>query len=372
MDLRISAIAFDSINGSDIEVKGCRSIAQLDQSLNNFSSPADSHLFIAETPTNSPSFSKIPVILCDPAPKTVQIHKTTVKLQIKAFENGYHGFIPDQGLGTKAERPNHLSLYDDLVYYFQTHADVLENLDDPFSATVFPRKIVASHYCQLLGFVSHQTASMRSSGWAVQRRTQREVDESNQVETAWSQFKCPEYLEALGAVLDSLGISQSRDPYEALDVMEADSSRVPGAGEPQQKQRRPVDDPDWLSPAADFLYLHREFRSRLADYARMTSSLAALNGMIGGRISILEARTAKSLTLVAMIFAPPACVASIFSIPADVFGQQGPKFWWYWAAALPITVVVFLVTYVVHERDGFMRMWQTRKPVVCRLEGDDY
>lgn len=68
------------------------------------------------------------MILCDPAPKTVQIHKTTVELQIKAFENGHHGFRPDHGLRPKSERPSHLFLYDDLVYYFQTHADVLESL----------------------------------------------------------------------------------------------------------------------------------------------------------------------------------------------------------------------------------------------------
>ena len=294
------------------------------------------------------------MILCDPAPKSVLIQKTTVELKIKSFEGGYHGFIPDHVLGSKLEKPRHLSLYGDLMYYFEAHADVLGNLDDPFySAAMFPLKIIASHYCQLLGFVGHQTACMRSSGWAVQRRTQQEVDESNQVETAWSQFKCPEYLEALSNVLDSLGIPQGKDPYEDLDVTHPGSAH------------------DWRSPNADFLYLHRDFRARLADYARMTSSLAALNGMIGGRISILEARTAKSLTLVAMIFAPPACVASIFSIPSDIFGQQGPKFWWYWAAALPITVVVFLATYVVHERDDLMRIWQARKPRVYKL-ADDY
>lgn len=88
------------------------------------------------------------------------------------------------------------------------------------------------------------------------------------METAWSQIKCPEYLEALGAVLDSLGIPQSQDPYDALDVMEADSSSwVPGAGD-QQEQRRPADGPGWRPPAPDFLNLRRELHSRLADYTR--------------------------------------------------------------------------------------------------------
>lgn len=234
------------------------------------------------------------MILCDPAPRTVWLNKRRVDLSIKPFEGGFHGFIPDEILGLRSEKPLHESFFDDLSYYSRNHIDVLGPLGDPVSAAIFPRKLVASHYCQLLGFVSHQTASMRSSGWAAQRRTQREIDESNQVETAWSQFKCPEYLEALGAVLDSLGIPQGHEPYDAFDAVST-AEAAPTDGTPDI----PSGDGDWLSSTPDFLYLHREFRAHLADYARMTSSLAALNGMIGGRIAILEARTAKSLTLVA-------------------------------------------------------------------------
>lgn len=304
------------------------------------------------------------VILCDPPPTEVILNGTHIQLDITAFEGGYHGFIPDYALGSTVEQPRHNSLKDDLVYYFQTHAEVAE---PSVLASLFLRKIVASHYCELLGFVSHQTASMRSSGWAVQRRTQEEIDQSNQVESAWSHFKCPDYLEALGTVLDSLGISQDQDPYDAFDVDAAVAPRTlkrdPAPAEPGLA--------DWRSSTPDFLYLHREFRSRLADYARMTSSLAALNGMIGGRISLLEARTARSLTLVAMLFAPPACVASIFSIPSDTFGQDGPPLWWYWAAAVPLTVLVFLCTYLVHERDVVRRVWHARRPRIHADEGFD-
>lgn len=313
------------------------------------------------------------MILCDPAPKTVRLKNTLVDLNITAFEDGYHGFVPDDILGSNSEQPSHRSFMEDMTYYLENHADVLGHLTDPSAAAIFPRKLVASHYCQLLGFVSHQTASMRSSGWAAQRRTQQDIDESNQVETAWSQFKCPEYLEALGAVLDSLGIPQGHEPY---DTFEAESAVK--ASSKDRASERPPDDGDWRSSIPDFLYLHREFRAHLADYARMTSSLAALNGMIGGRIAILEARTAKSLTLVAMVFAPPACVASIFSIPFDMFGQEGgPRFWWYWVAAVPLTIVVFILAYLVHERDGFFRLWETKKDALRpqnthdrRAEGD--
>lgn len=298
------------------------------------------------------------MILCDPPPRIIIVNGVQLEVNICAFESGYHGFIPDNVLGVSSETPPHTSLYNDTLYYAQNHASALGNILGPESAATFLRKIVASHYCQLLGFVSHQTASMRSSGWAVQRRTQQEIDESKQVEAAWSHFKCPEYLEALSAVLDSLGISQGHDPYDAFDDVDAE---IVGQSS-QQHAPAAMDLTDWRSSTPDFLYLHREFRQRLADYARMTSSLAALNGMIGGRISILEARTARTLTLVAMLFAPPACVASIFSIPSGIFGQDGPQFWWYWAAAVPLTVLVFLLTYLVHERDLVRRVWKARRP----------
>lgn len=318
------------------------------------------------------------VIICDPAPKFITFNKdnrkTRANLELqetKAFEKGYHGFIPDNVSGTDKsarEKAPHKSFLDDLRYYFKTYSEVLGQMGDPASAAVFPRKLVASNYCQLLGFVSHQTASMRSSGWAAQRRTQEDIDESNQVETAWSQFKCPEYLEALGAVLDSLGIPQGHEPYDTVSTIEPNSTS-------RTQELQPGND-DWLSSTPDFLYLHREFRAHLADYARMTSSLAALNGMIGGRIAMLEARTARSLTLVAMIFAPPALVASILSIPSRyTFGDQGPKFWWYWAAAIPLTIVVLLVTYLVNERDAVIRLWRAEKPqtqkAVPRLPNKD-
>lgn len=304
------------------------------------------------------------MVLCDVPPSQVIINNETINLKLKPFEGGFHGLIPDDLKDWKEETPPHTSLFDDVTYYLKDHTELLPGIEQPESASMFLKKVVASHYCQLLGFVSHQTPSMRATGWAVQRRTQEEVDESSQVETAWSHFKCPEYLETLGSILDSLGISQGRDPFDVLDPAAAAAAAGGEKRESMAALALPPspEDADWRSSVADFLYLHREFRQRLAEYARMTSSLAALNGMIGGRISILEARTAKSLTLVAMLFAPPACVASIFSIPASIFGEQGPEFWWYWAAALPLTILVFLLTYIVHERDVVKRSWRARRP----------
>lgn len=296
-------------------------------------------------------------------------------LSPKPFDGGYHGFIPDNLKDRRDEAPPHNSFFNDVIYYLEEHADLLHPIQGPAAAAMFVKKIVASHYCQLLGFVSYQTPSMRATGWAVDRRTQKEIDESNQVEMAWSHFKGPEYFETLCTVLDALGISQGPDPFDVLDLANHDEldydddDDEDNVADPSQPKPEPTPSTghaphDWRSSTPDFLYLHREFRQRLAEYARMTSSLAALNGMIGGRISILEARTAKSLTLVAMLFAPPACVASIFSIPASIFPKNGLQLWWYWAAALPLTILVFILTYLIHERDVVKRSWRARRPKV--------
>lgn len=246
------------------------------------------------------------------------------------------------------------------------HAHLVGNASDPTSIALFPKKLVASHYCQLIGFVGHQTASMRSSGWAVQRKTQEEIDAQNQVETNWSKFRCTDYMEALDTVMDQLSIPTYEEQYKLRGEQHSPHphprglSRATTGNFDHGAGAAPwlvADDNDWRSSTPDFLFLHREFRLRRADYDRITTSIAALTGIIGGRLGILEARTAKTLTLVAMLFAPPACVASIFSIDG-VAGPEGALFWKYWAVAVPLTIGMFMLTYVVRERHKVVRWYQ--------------
>ncbi|KAK4444210.1 hypothetical protein QBC34DRAFT_385485 [Podospora aff. communis PSN243] len=89
----------------------------------------------------------------------------------------------------------------------------------------------------------------------------------------------------------------------------------------------------WKFPINDFNKLHRQFTLRREGYDRITTSIAALAGIIAGRPGIDDAKTAKALTFVAMCFGPLSWVSGIYSMEA--FGPDGRFFWQYWVTAVP-------------------------------------
>jgi hypothetical protein len=85
--------------------------------------------------------------------------------------------------------------------------------------------------------------------------------------------------------------------------------------------------------------------------------MAALAGIIGTRQALeetrlqkeeavralREAKSMKTLTAIAMAFAPLAWTSGLFNM-SQPFAPGGSKFWVYFAVAFPATFVVFLVT----------------------------
>lgn len=108
------------------------------------------------------------MILCDVPPQRVLVNRETIHLALKSFQGGYHGFIPDHLKEWRQETPPQTYLLEDVAYYLKDHADLpppdVVEQQHPELTAMFVKKIVASHYCQLLGFVSHQTPSMRAAG----------------------------------------------------------------------------------------------------------------------------------------------------------------------------------------------------------------
>lgn len=265
------------------------------------------------------------------------------------------------------------SMFDDLRYYFTRHSNALGSLmgqqlpSNPrvllsSSVPVFPLKLVASHYSLLHAFVSFQTASMRSAGWTLVDDTAQQMEESKQVEEAWSRFRCSEYLEALEALMDSIGIplygSRSCAPPEESTPLLRRSGTGLSMG---PDGTNTSSEPRWLSAIApDVTFLHRQFTMRRHDYDRITTSIGALAGIITGRIAVKEASSARSLTYVAVLFAPLAWVAAVYSMPEE-FAPGRPLFWRYWATALPSTFVVWSLMMTWERRRKVPRMMEARR-----------
>ncbi|KAM7191301.1 hypothetical protein V8F20_009356 [Naviculisporaceae sp. PSN 640] len=278
------------------------------------------------------------------------------------------------------------SLFDDLRYYFTRHSNALGPLigeRTPFkhrsllssSIPVFPLKLIASHYSLLHAFVSFQTASMRSAGWTLMDDTAQQMEESKQVEEAWSRFRCSEYLEAIESLMDSLGIplyesgSCALTPIETTPLLRRSGTSLSTG--PLGTNFSP--EPSWLSAVApDFTFLHRQFTMRRLDYDRITTSIAALASIVMGRVAVKEASSARSLTYVAVLFAPLAWVAAVYSMP-DEFAPGRPLFLRYWATALPTTFVVWSLMMIFERRRKLPRIMEVmrRRDLEVGIVGDD-
>jgi len=287
---------------------------------------------------------------------------------MEPFEGGYRDFIPRrrrEGPGNANQHKK--SMFDGLRYYFTHYPILVESLAKPWYTTLFPLKIIASQYCLLHSFINFQTATMRSTGWALQRRTPQQVKDAREVELSWSRFRCSEYLEAIEAILDRLGIPYSEPPlstnmYNRRHDVPTRISRTRTGTTSLDQGDRP--EPNWRCHATDFLFLHRQFVLRRMDYDRITTSIAALTSIITGRLGIDEAQTVKTLTYVAMLFAPLAWISGVFGMSDnDMYGPGQPYFWKYWAVAIPLTISVFGLFFVWHEwlESMIMSFWVTAK-----------
>jgi hypothetical protein len=233
-------------------------------------------------------------------------------------------------------------MFDDLHYYFLKYVDMIGYYSTHTSASIFVKKIAAAQFGPLSAFVSHQSHGMRARGWALQEDDIFD-DEARQVERDWSRFRLTEYLEAVESNMDALAI-----PFSLAD---------------------PAHTGDWWAYDGDFQKIHSRFVIVRTEYDRITTSIAALAGIIGRRQTLAEARNVqdeaiksreevmktKTLTIVAMIFAPLALTSSLFSMTGD-YAPGAKYFWVYFAVAIPAAVIVCLIV-LLAERGYDNAQW---------------
>lgn len=282
------------------------------------------------------------MILCDPRPSTACLTgRSSISLEPHIpFNGGYPDFLFHAHL-TRSDStipppgfiaPPRISFATDFSHYLTTYPDSLSRDGNPPSVSLLVKKLVAAHYTPLIAFVTFQISSMRSRGWALQRSTQVERDAARTVEEDWSRFRHGEYLEDMEANLDALGLPRT-DFGSDTNIN------------------------DWRHTDGEFRWIYQQLSLRQADYYKLTTSMAALAGIISTRQALeetrlqkeeavralREAKSMKTLTVIAMAFAPLAWTSGLFNM-SEPFAPGGPKFWVYFAVALPATFVVFLVT----------------------------
>ncbi|KAH8671428.1 hypothetical protein BX600DRAFT_434535 [Xylariales sp. PMI_506] len=276
------------------------------------------------------------LILSDPRITKVRTgyeYKEVYEVITQPYQGGYIDFVP-YGQSMIAPGPPRTSLLDDIVYYLQRHSALVDLSRPETSVAVFLRKIIASHYVKHLGHV-------RATLSYVQRGLSRKQDltrlKMEQVEELWSDMQAwerrmGEYCEDLEAIMLQLGM-----PLE------------PAAG---TSGGRPAS-ADWADSTLDFQYLRMSFRELRHRTEGLNSAITGLASIAGNRqafreqqLAVREAKSTKAVTLLGLVFIPLAYTSSLFSM-SDPFRPGDDGFWIYFAASIPLILVVMGGYYVL-------------------------
>lgn len=289
------------------------------------------------------------LILCDPPfrkactwlqPTPDMDWKTrNIDVESVPFQGGYSDFIPRRAFESITRQgPPRNSLREDLCYYFtECSRNLPDGVRSPVDATIFAKKIMASQYLLLIEYTDAILSDMESM---LQRKEDFREIETTFLEGQWSDIqlvysRCNRYLKDVSFILLQLG-TPMEDPILS-------------------------DTASWTESGVDFQYIYMRLRTLKDRSQVLNDSLTGLTGIIGNSRALVEAKrssreakTVKTLTLVAMIFIPLGFTTGIFSMSDGYLPGKG-QFWIFIAVSFPLVIVVFMVTFLFdlgYDTDG--------------------
>lgn len=181
-------------------------------------------------------------------------------------------------------------MLEDICFYYQQCGDILGPPDNPISATVFLKKIVASHYLQLVDFVR---AILSDSQWPLSRGRDPGGIDASSIEEQWSTLqahtrRCSEYIEDVQAILLSLR-------FEVDDLI------------PKPLQ-------NWMDCETDFRYINKRVLMLKDRADALVDSMTNLAGIVRNKQTLKEAKSSRTLTTIGLVFIPLAYTSALFSM----------------------------------------------------------
>jgi hypothetical protein len=266
------------------------------------------------------------LIIVDPSMSEATIGNVRIDFSTtEPLAGGYADLVSEEH---RRGAPTRRSIFDDTLFYMRIYPDLIFPTRGPDDIALLIKRLMLAHYGPLLGLVKHQVHGMRSLGWSSLGHATFDT-EARSVERAWSRFRITEYMQALKEVMHDIRIPlQSSSPHSSL-------------AREERTEQAEIDD---LS--SRYQYTYAEMLHERTEYDRITTSIAALSGIIGSRQMIAEAQRShaeaikiKTLTYIAMVFAPLSLIAAIFSMNPDYL-PGGNLFKVYFWVAVPATFVV--------------------------------
>lgn len=266
------------------------------------------------------------------------------------LQGGYRDFVPrpdvDQNL---PQGPSRASLREDLCYYLANHSDLSpDSYSKPLGVSWFLRKIVASHYMQV---IRYNAGILRSLEWPLLRQDALSI-EMSKAEGKWSDLQtiascCNNYVEDLEEAMLSLGID----------------SQPPETGSPKS----------WVQDDADFRYLLGQAKSLTKRVTELNSAFTGLTSIIGNdqanaeaERSIQEAQSVRVLTLLATVFIPLSFTCGLLSM-SDEYLPGSAKFWVFFAVSVPLVILIFVIAALINL--AWLRPQQLKALILGRLGG---
>lgn len=99
---------------------------------------------------------------------------------------------------------------------------------------------------------------------------------------------------------------------------------------------------DWAALCEDYEFIGTSIQEHSNRLESMIPVVTSFIQLIESRRALWETANVTRLTVLAIVFVPLSYVATVFSI-TEKFGPGGPKFWVYFAVAIPITLLVLLL-----------------------------
>ena len=265
-----------------------------------------------------------------------------VSMPGEPFQGGYTDFMRYDDLtdACSTPGPSRESMLEDLSYYWTHYAKDMPVEDDPIIATFFLKKIVASNYLLLIGYIG---ALLSELDYDVSRRDRpisrfqiEWVEERWKDLQAWT-LQCSQYCESLEDTMYSFNIPR-----------ESEISRT------------------WETGDRDFYIIQRKLLSMSNRANDLLASFTGLARILGNRKvvkeanrSLQEAKSVKTLTFLGMLFLPLSLASGLLSMGGDYL-PGGSQFWIYFAIAIPMILCVFGVVFLVKMGYGVDGEWSVK------------
>ncbi|KAF5567599.1 hypothetical protein FPHYL_3222 [Fusarium phyllophilum] len=230
-------------------------------------------------------------------------------------------FISWQGPG-----PERQSLYGDLRYYLTQRAqEMLSEENSSIDIEKITIRIISSHYLLLVDYFD---GIMNDREFPLSRKKNFSTQETLNMEEEWSTIQLIRGSLSLYTQNISWIMVQLRIPFE--DPGSTNSTPNSLSSDFQQ----------------DFQYIYMQLRVLKARADLLNESLTGLTGILGNKRSIREAKTVKTLTLVALIFIPLSFTSALFSMYDD-FLPGRERFWVFWVVSLPLVIAVLVLATIL-------------------------